>query len=229
MKRTSRKPSHVSESLQRHLNAYAIAAGAAGVGLLALARPAEAKIVYYRAHQLIVANRNYGLDLNHDGIVDFRFRNVWSTRSGRLSLNVPLVGNDKGVWATFSSGSRASALPSGTRVGFTAPFAYKSRVRMASAGTQGSTSGLWCGAKNRYLGLKFPIRNATHFGWARLSVNCATLGVSATLTGYAYETIPGKAIITGKTHGPDVITLQDASLGHLARGASGLSAWRQSK
>jgi len=53
--------------------------------------------------------------------------------------------------------------------------------------------------------------------------------VSATLTGYAYETIPGKAIITGKTHGPDVITLQDASLGHLARGASGLSAWRQSK
>ena len=29
-------------------------------------------------------------------------------------------------------------------------------------------------------------------------------GVKALLTGYAYETIPGKAIITGHTKGPDV-------------------------
>jgi hypothetical protein len=35
----------------------------------------------------------------------------------------------------------------------------------------------------------------------------------ATLTGYAYETIPNKPIITGKTKGPDVITLDPATLG----------------
>ncbi len=53
MKRTSRKPSTLSESLQRHLNAYALAASAAGVGMLALAQPAEAKIVYHRTHHVI--------------------------------------------------------------------------------------------------------------------------------------------------------------------------------
>ena len=49
------------------------------------------------------------------------------------------------------------------------------------------------------------------------------------LTGYAYETVPNKPIITGKTTGPDVITLDPATLGHLAQGASGISAWREKK
>jgi hypothetical protein len=37
------------------------------------------------------------------------------------------------------------------------------------------------------------------------------------LTGYACETVPGKAIIAGKTHGPDVITKR-TTLGELALG-----------
>jgi len=42
--------------------------------------------------------------------------------------------------------------------------------------------------------------------------------LKALLTGYAYETIPNKAIITGKTKGPDMITVQPGSLGALAAG-----------
>jgi hypothetical protein len=51
-------------------------------------------------------------------------------------------------------------------------------------------------------------------------------GITAVVTGYAYETIPNKPIITGKTKGPDVVTLQPATLGHLATGASAMPAWR---
>jgi uncharacterized repeat protein (TIGR03803 family) len=51
-------------------------------------------------------------------------------------------------------------------------------------------------------------------------------GILAILTGYAYETEPNKPIITGKTKGPDVITLDPAMLGHLAVGASQIPAWR---
>ena len=59
---------------------------------------------------------------------------------------------------------------------------------------------------------------------------------SATLTGYAYETIPGKAIIAGATKGPDdaeptaslkAPTPAPATLGMLALGAPGLSIWRR--
>jgi hypothetical protein len=42
--------------------------------------------------------------------------------------------------------------------------------------------------------------------------------VTGTLTGYAYETIPNKGIITGKTKGQDTIMVQPDMLGGLARG-----------
>jgi hypothetical protein len=42
--------------------------------------------------------------------------------------------------------------------------------------------------------------------------------ITATLTGYAYETIPNKPIIAGETNGPDAFTVQERSLGHLAAG-----------
>jgi hypothetical protein len=74
MKRLSgpRKTSNLSQSIHQQLNMYAIAAGAAGVGLLALAQPAQAKIVYTAANTKLPINAPFYLDLNHDGIKDFK-------------------------------------------------------------------------------------------------------------------------------------------------------------
>jgi hypothetical protein len=77
------------------------------------------------------------------------------------------------------------------------------------------------------LGLQFVITGKSHYGWARLNESCTVRaprgkGIKALLTGYAYETIPNKPIVTGKTKGPDVITLEPGSLGALAAGASRL-------
>ena len=86
------------------------------------------------------------------------------------------------------------------------------------------------GDKNRYLGLQFVIKGQVHYGWARLTVTFSpqkpAAGVLPILTGYAYETEPNKPILTGKTKGPDVITLDPATLGYLAGGASQIPAWR---
>jgi hypothetical protein len=43
----------------------------------------------------------------------------------------------------------------------------------------------------------------------------------ATLTGYAYETVANKPITTGKTKGPDLITVRADNLGRLAQGSAG--------
>jgi hypothetical protein len=50
----------------------------------------------------------------------------------------------------------------------------------------------------------------------------------ATLTGYAFETIPNKPIVTGLSGGTDVSSTEPeaATLGHLAAGASAIQAWR---
>src|ERR1700733_5529298 len=59
----------LSESAVHQLPQYALGATAAGVGMLALARPAEAKIVYTHADTPIPVNGGLiELDLNHDGV-----------------------------------------------------------------------------------------------------------------------------------------------------------------
>jgi len=95
------------------------------------------------------------------------------------------------------------------------------------------------GVKNRYLGFKFMIEGKVHYGWARVTVD--PKGAYGVLTGYAYETIPNKAIITGKTKGPDEISIKEpdaalviptrkpASLGLLAMGSPGLAIWRRNE
>jgi hypothetical protein len=42
----ARTPSRLSDSVQRHLNMYALAAGAVGLAVLALAQPGKGRIVY---------------------------------------------------------------------------------------------------------------------------------------------------------------------------------------
>ena len=48
-----RKTVSLSDSQQQRLSVYAVAASAAGVGVMALSQPAEAKIVYTATHPVI--------------------------------------------------------------------------------------------------------------------------------------------------------------------------------
>jgi hypothetical protein len=117
-------------------------------------------------------------------------------------------------------------LPAGVKIGPAGKFQRRAVEVMASDDLFHSRcAGPWKEARKRYLGLKFTIRGTTHFGWARLNVSCVYLyAIGATVTGYAYETIPNKPIVTRQTKGPDVV--EAATLGHLARGAAGSSNWR---
>jgi len=232
---------NLPDSIQRQLNMYALAASAAGVGLLALAQSAEAKIVYTKTNQTIQPNTQFNLDLNGDGITDFTIQNRYSfvstsNRFASLSLPFPTGNAVRGFINSTGFFGRSYFLASVLRAGVQVKannkkFLQPPRATMVFSSdtpTSGNFGrGYWCNVTNRYLGLKFKITGQTHYGWARLTTNCANHQYNALLTGYAYETVANKGIVTGKTHGPDVMTLQGASLGHLARGASGLSAWRR--
>jgi hypothetical protein len=52
---------------------YALTASAAGVGTLALAQRAQAKIMYTPAHSTVPINSFLPVDLNHDGVNDLSF------------------------------------------------------------------------------------------------------------------------------------------------------------
>ena len=221
--------------------------------MLALANPAEAKIVYTPAHRKISFPSTFHLDLNHDRITDFDLINN-SRTSGKdfnMYLNVVPGAAQEVLGKQFLY---ASALPAGVPVGPHRPFSRSNQIMASwyiriSTNTYNGYRGQWAnsgkGVRNRYLGLSFNIKGKRHFGWARLSVT-VTKGrrpeFTAILTGYAYETIPNQPIVTGKTNSADDIdrsamqphptalivgNREPATLGALAMGAPGQSIWRR--
>jgi len=252
--RSPRQHSILSRLVQQRLNSYALAAGAAGVGMLAATQAAEAKIIYTPTHKVVTFNHPVALDLNHDGKTDFTFHETFITTTSvgedhSLILSVLPAHQKNEIWGKAHD---ASALRAGVQVGPKGQFSVSKKTMAVDyyadgTGGSGTCAGLWNNVKNRYLGLKFTINGAIHFGWARLNVTCMTTyqshTVTGVLTGYAYETVPNKPIITGKTKGPNdeatdkssnsptltVPASRPATLGILAMGAPALSIWRRER
>ena len=66
-------PVWLGAKLDQALHAYAAAATSAGVAILALTCPADARIIYTRANEQIFPNKLFPLDLNHGTKKDFTF------------------------------------------------------------------------------------------------------------------------------------------------------------
>jgi hypothetical protein len=213
--RVPSKPACKSFDLERQLNLYALAATAAGVGMLALVHPAEGEILYTKTHKVIGPNTvTFHLDLNHDGVTDFDLKDIFSATTaasaGQLTA-VPAQRKNQ-IWGhTVSGRGFASALYPGIRIGPKGQFLPGSGLMASSYFNGGrnrppgyeSCTAPWAGVTNRYLGFRFVISSQVHFGWARLNVSCGLRHVTAVLTGYAYETVPNRPIVTGKEKGSD--------------------------
>jgi hypothetical protein len=261
----ARSQTALNSKLERKLWMYATVASAAGVGMLA-STPADAKVVVTPTNTTI--SPSVALDLNHDGIIDFNLTK-WRAnasielfsyllvchqsyqRASHQCLSSSSQPNDANVVRGTSAG--ALDLPFGAPIGPGQQFGgTKGRVVMGGRNAATFSSiheqtwyGPWvaggAGVKNRYLGFKFKIGSQFHFGWARVTVTTtADNGFSAVLTGYAYETIPGKAIRAGAISdapegalGPAPPSIgpqqadREASLGMLSLGSLGLIVWRR--
>jgi len=195
--------SNRSVSFDKRLNSYALAASAAGVSLLALGQSSEAKIVYTRTHHVIGNGGSYKLDINHDRIADLTFQNTLvrtcTSCSSNQVLEASLARHNQVVHNYYGAVALKPGVQIGPKHDFKGGLQLMARVGVLSSG---SAFGSWVNVNNRYLGVKFQIKGKTHYGWARLNVQVpGPLEITATLTGYAYETVPNKPIIAGKTKG----------------------------
>ncbi len=240
----NRIPILLSHGLDRKLFAYAAAATAASAGIMALAQPSQAEVIFTPTHQMVPMRGTLALDLNGDGTTDFTFHNIIGScglaagfpecsqytfqgldADGNSALNGVLIGTR---WA--------SALPAGKKVGPGGKFTAIGSMEQCHTifGQTAYGSGPWLNMQNRYLGLAFTIAGQTHYGWARLTVTVkpgTCRPTTAVLTGYAYETVPGKPIATGQRSGTaaevSAVEGPQATLGMLAQGSVGLDAWRR--
>jgi hypothetical protein len=233
--RAPRSTPQLSESFLRNVNAYTLAAGAAGVSILALAQSAGAEIVYNPIHGVLAGDHTLTLDLNHDGIPDFQFhlRNfAYHTFYATLSVT-PLGSN-----GVIAGGGYAYPIVQGGNIGLGGLFVGGGPVRMER--TEGSFYihsfrnffGPWVSTKNGYVGVEFLIDGATHYGWIRMSVSGKYIPMGVEITGYAYETVAGQTILAGQTEEKtkaraEALPMAHASLGMLALGSRGLELWRR--
>ncbi len=232
-----------SNSLNRQISLYSLAAAAAGVSILALAQPACSEVVITKKTIPIPANQGQfglGIDLNHDGVNDFYFEFRSATlQPPSRTLNVTAVqGELIGISSYELNNVYAYALKRGAKIGPTAQFSFVPDVRVERSYPIDASSekllGKWGGnPKNRYLGVRFLIKGEYHYGWIRLTVH--TRPMSATITAYAYETVPNQGISAG-TAEIETVEIQGSksnqnhvapSLGMLAAGAEGLPLWRR--
>jgi hypothetical protein len=258
-----RSQSLLSSGLEKNLSAYAIAAGSAGVALLACVQPADAKVVATKTNILVTVGNPVQLDINGDGQIDFTVsataRGVCTTSAARhkpgqhggkplgcgnpfydaLRL-LPGQAADEAWAAATSVGFKCAAdVARGVPIGPQRPFAEGTLVMSALTGTsEGIAFCPWSRNHYPYLGVKFTDTTGNvHYGWIRVLVR---LDYQPVIQGYAYETVPNKPIGAGIISGPVGPTSQlnpsdflapqaaePATLGRLAQGASGLSAWRR--
>jgi hypothetical protein len=217
----TKQPKLLTSPLTKRLLAYAAMAGA---GVAASASNADAEVVYTPIHKNL--DEHYQLDLNNDGIADFHFHSSSLSGFGHLEVFPSVTGNK--IVAVhqlcYFSSMAAGALASGAEIGPDTPQLAQANCMAGEFET--SVNGPWLGAKDRYLGFSFLISGKKHYGWARLSMQVfGCYGCIGKISGYAYETIPGKPIVAGDEGNSTRVIDDTESLGALALGAPAINAW----
>jgi hypothetical protein len=242
-----RKTTGVSEILDRRIAAYALAAGAAGVSVAAMAQETPpSTIVYTPANISFYGGKSstppIPLDLNNDGITDITI----SAGGSGYSLgtaNITYYQGAAGWYAAKGNGGVRRALGSGAAIGSKRKFLAGTlllkgiqefgRLRRHSY-PHSRCLGPFKAPNSQapltaYLGVSFLISGETHYGWIRLTTYCDGGSVAGTITGYAYETVPNAPIPAGKTESgtAGAPTPAAGTLGMLGLGSGGLALWRK--
>ena len=198
--------------------------------------PLQAKAVFTPSRAIVTNGDTLQIDLNNDGVTDFK---VWVIGSSRTSAGNRLphfYGFDAKAAGYASSdvteGSRKGlvALRHGEKIGSGGYFGRGGLMAwydLISSGVPFS-SGPFAHLRWHFLGVRFPINGQNHYGWIGFR---SVRGNQIKLFGWAYETEPNTPILAGQG-----ILERDASgfaeptsLALLAYGHVAMADWRRRK
>lgn len=174
---------------------------------IALAGMADAngQIVYTPNINFGGPNLSYPLDFDGDTFIDATIRHRAGSRGILDVLPSYASGAIRGNNYNYSSqGSYIYplALNYGDPIGvsntdWNPSAAYFQKMDFfGSCGNPGYRS-LWCGATNKYLGIRFHIGGNIHYGWARLDVDNSAQ-VNWVIKDYAYNPLPDQPLFAGE-------------------------------
>jgi hypothetical protein len=224
----------LNEGFERRLIFYALAAGAAAV----CAPGAQAKVVFTPNNTVLHANHHLDVDLNNDGKTDIRV-SVASFKSSNSYFVAQLwaagaPGNSvDDVGGTSYKRGWAKALAAGAQIGRSAVFLNRGVMIGADVGVV--TNGYFENTTDRFVGVSFQINGTTHYGWIgfrQVTYLKEEGDITATLTGWAYETEANTPIIagdegSGASDGESAKAAEPTSLELLAAGNVAMAEWRR--
>lgn len=218
----------LSEKLTKRLKAYSLTAGAMAAGITG----ADAQILYTDVEPDAVADGvdSVFLDLNADGIDDFKFYFVGGTLASVFNVyrGFASARNGNGIAGTYSS-SGGYYYPYGINAGDTvnADLTFQTATFQTLGWdyfyyTNTSTAvysygQIRWGSGDTYLGLRLEVEGNTHYGWARIELaNDDVNGGRIILKDYALELTPGLGIPAGDTAypAPPAGMLEQSQLGY---------------
>ena len=252
---SKRPTTALPEKLEKRLMGYAVAAGAAGVGVLALAQPAQADTIVAQ-HSLNSSADIIFTSVSLDLTLSFRtfyshgyhpYHRFSGGAGGFTRYNMPIDLDHNGTpdlvftgWRSFGlEGGQGNDYASGMLevlgpahgqvVGPGGPVNQKFLMghyySIYGRPSLGSVSGGFPNG-NGFIGVQFQINGQTHFGWVGFDASTGpTFGADVHVWGYAYDTVPNQPILTGQG-APEP---GSGSLVALALGSLGIGLWRRRK
>jgi|SRR5579863_2089804 len=181
----------LSDALSTRLNAYALAAGAAGVAMLACAAPADAAPVCKTVGAQLTRTSTFPLYLIDPAIPAFNIAQGTNAtfRSGTLTGIGTIFWWNRGFFTPNTAGANVllddNRLPAdvaaGAEIGpggnfgkgtsYGLLFTYgKGQVSFTGGGTKLRHEGNLNLTQNNYIGLQFTEAGAVHYGWARIAI-----------------------------------------------------------
>jgi hypothetical protein len=218
----SKQQARLSDSLDRRLNSYALAAGAAGVALLACSAPAaEAAPVCKTTSVPLFRSATYPFNPAGQALAPFNIGQSTVDYTGSAGYSSSVVNWNRAFFAPNSLGANvlvdSKGLPavvaSGAAIGpggnfgkgasYALMFTYgKGPGPSSGRGTLGNHDGNFNFRQENLFGFEFAQSGKVHFGWARLQASIELYQKTLkrtriTLLGYGYETTPNTAIDAG--------------------------------
>lgn len=165
-----------------------------------------AQVQYHDIHPdtLLAAQRGtimqYDLDMDEDGTVDFYFKH----------FNIDVNWNHLEAYTYYGQPGEILVLATQIPVPLQHMEEISSSGRWVCTASSSSSSALfmearWCGAGDRYMGLRFRRNGEWHYGWIRINAAADTTGM--VIKDFAWETQANRAILAGDGGATDVVTL----------------------
>ena len=199
-------PAPLFEPLRHRLDSYALAAGAAGVALLACSVPATAAPVCKSISVELLGTGTYAFNPARQRFAPFNIAQTFESISSHTSTagnRAFFTPNSAGANGLLATNGLPSDLAPGARIGRGAKFGKGQSYGLlftygpGAGGTRKQHKGHFQFGQINYFGFKFTVSGQTHYGWVRLQAS-ANNGHSTThIDAYGYESTAGKAIRAG--------------------------------